>query len=225
MYILGISTINRQGSVALVSQEGTLIAEAEIQDTSSLSRTLVPEVSRMLSAQNVGWDAVRLLAFTWGPGSFTSLRIGLAAVKGLVFGRDIPVVGVSSLESLAAGLNISDGIAVPLLDARKGEVYCGIYSIQDGETKSLLKDFAEKPEVVVELVKKECPDAFLFGDGLDKYSDIFTEFQEAPHKSETAAYQTALLGMKKGKSDQRISLRYCRSSEAEVHKGISIKIK
>ncbi len=166
MNILAIDTSAVTASCALSGDEG-LITASELRNGLTHSQTILPMVSDMLKNARISLDEVDLLAVNVGPGSFTGVRIGVAAVKGLAFTRNIPCLPVSTLESMVyplVGLPIS-GIVCAVMDARRGQVYTATFSIEGGAVERLTSDRA----ISIETLKNELENAkksvFLVGDG------------------------------------------------------------
>jgi tRNA threonylcarbamoyladenosine biosynthesis protein TsaB len=88
---------------------------------------LAPAIEEMMSRNSLSFNDLALMAMVIGPGSFTGLRVGLALSKGLVFGRDLPLVGINSLDVLAAQAPLQNGLVLPVMEARRNEVYTGLY--------------------------------------------------------------------------------------------------
>ena len=134
MKILALDTTAKTASVALVEvkKNGPELTAEYSMKTSGHSTTLLPMIESIL--KNTGNTAadVDLFAVSTGPGSFTGIRIGVAAVKGLAFVNDTPCVGVSSLDALAMGFGEIPGIIVPAVDARRNTAYAAIYT-SDGQ--------------------------------------------------------------------------------------------
>jgi tRNA threonylcarbamoyladenosine biosynthesis protein TsaB len=132
MYILGIETSTTTGSVAVVSENG-VIAQYSLNIEVTHSERLMSTVDRVLKDTGLTITDMDGYAVAIGPGSFTGLRIGLAAVKGLALVTGKPVAAVPTLEALAWNLPYSAYPVCPMLDARKNEVYAAMYRF-DGTT-------------------------------------------------------------------------------------------
>lgn len=137
LLILAIETAGGCGSVALTEggrSTGRLLAEYSLFPRSPHSRQLLGLVQTMLRACTLGWDTIAAVAVSRGPGSFTGLRIGMAAAQGLAFAADKPLVAVPTLDALAAQLPPLREPVYALLDARKNQVYAALYNTarQDG---------------------------------------------------------------------------------------------
>ncbi len=124
--ILGIETSTAAGSLAL-AEDGRLVLEAEIDTSLNHSARLLPVLDGLL--KGAGWKVGDLAAVGvgLGPGSFTGIRVGLAAGQGLAFGCSIPLVGVGGFPALVRGSALKSGIVVPLLDGGRGRIYGGRY--------------------------------------------------------------------------------------------------
>jgi tRNA threonylcarbamoyladenosine biosynthesis protein TsaB len=180
--ILGIDTATRVCSVALV-HERRVIAEA-VGGAPSGPRpdgrrpdhaaTLMPSIEYLLSRAGCGLDELTGIVLTLGPGSFTGLRIGLSTVKGLAYGSGIPVAGISTLLALAARVDDWRGRICAWLDARKGEVYAGLFERRDTTLYRLRPDTVAPPgRVLRDLAAERGPQPWLFlGEGAQVYRDL-----------------------------------------------------
>ena len=143
MLILGIETSTKTGSIALVSETG-VIAQYSLNIEVTHSERLMSTVDRVLRDTGLAIAGVDAYAVATGPGSFTGLRIGMATVKGLALVTGKPVAAVSTLAALAWNLPLSEHPVCPLLDARKNEVYAGVY-LSDGMSLAEIKGDAVVP--------------------------------------------------------------------------------
>lgn len=132
--ILNIETSSKICSVAL-SEEGTVYYHLESEQEMDHSRQLAPFVEKCMNQLNAHEKALDAVAVSMGPGSYTGLRIGLSLAKGLCFGLKLPLIGVSTLELLCVKAMFSlselpdDVLFIPLIDARRMEVYTGVYDL------------------------------------------------------------------------------------------------
>ena len=132
MKLLGIDTSGKVASVA-VTDEGLILAEKSIYTTLTHSQIILPMVKELLADCGLSFAELDGIVCAKGPGSYTGLRIGIAAVKGIVMGcPTLKCAGVSTLEALAWNSAAYRGRIVPVMAARKGIVYCGAYE-SDGE--------------------------------------------------------------------------------------------
>lgn len=127
MRILALDTATAACTVAVADGED-LLAELTLQVPRAHSTRLMPLVAQALEESGIAPSDLDLIAVGIGPGSFTGLRIGLATAKGLAFTLGIPCVGVSTLRALAYGTGAAVGLVVSMLDAKRGQVYAGIYA-------------------------------------------------------------------------------------------------
>lgn len=161
MICLGLDCAGKVAGVA-VTRDGQLLYECFLDRGLTHSETLLPMVQNALSALELTLADVDLLGVCAGPGSFTGLRIGLAAVKGLALPRDIPCAGVSTLEALARCCTGS-GVVIPALDARRGEIYWAAFSLPACER--LTPDAAQPVGSLEEFLKNCKNPVFFVGDG------------------------------------------------------------
>lgn len=175
MLVLALDTSTFIGTVAVL-RAGSLLAELSASVRASHGETLLPHVERVLRLAGVKLAELDLLAVGIGPGSFTGVRIGVATAKGLALAERKPLVGVTSLRSLARGMGHGEGLAVPVLDAHKGEVYCAAYA-RDGhaELVEVVPPFHAPPGEAAQHLRSRVSGErlWLSGDGLDRYGEAF----------------------------------------------------
>ena len=145
--VLGIETATAYGSVALWADRG-LEGELVLHNPRSHSERILPSVQLLLQQKGAVTGDLAAVAVSIGPGSFTGLRIGLAAAKGLAFSLGIPLYGVPTLEALAAGA-AGPALLCPVLDARRGEVFAALFAWEGGE---LVRKASERVTTPQELV-------------------------------------------------------------------------
>lgn len=176
MKILGIDSSGLVASVALV-EDGKLIAEYSTNYKKTHSQTLVPMLEQLKTMVDLDLQEVGAIAIAEGPGSFTGLRIGSATAKGLGLALNIPIVEVPTLHALAFNLCGYAGVVCPLMDARRNQVYTGVYefAVNEDHTYSmgtLLDQSAmDITEVLEHLAHWGKPVTFL-GDGAVAYKDV-----------------------------------------------------
>ena len=152
MRVLAFESSARAASVAYC-RDGELIASAFQASGLTHSRTLLPMAQALLANADLSMDDVDLLAVAHGPGSFTGLRIGVSLVKGLAFARDLPCVGVSTLEALANCMPRQDAVLCAVMDARAGQVYQANFDLSGENPVRLCADRA----VTVAQLSEELP--------------------------------------------------------------------
>ncbi|MDO8494265.1 MAG: tRNA (adenosine(37)-N6)-threonylcarbamoyltransferase complex dimerization subunit type 1 TsaB, partial [Deltaproteobacteria bacterium] len=156
MKILAFDTTTRQGSVALAEDDLLIAEEVENFEITHTER-LLPSIDRMLRKAGWQFSDVEGLAVSIGPGSFTGLRIGLAAAKAFALANQIPLVGVSSLLALACNALPTEKPIVPILDAKRGEVYAAVYVLTEIASLTLAMTVPEQaiaPEKLEEILKQ-----------------------------------------------------------------------
>lgn len=166
MRILAFETSARAASVAVL-QDGCLLAEYFQNCGQTHSRTVMKMAEDLLRNCELTPDDINVCACAAGPGSFTGVRIGVAAAKGFCWGRQLPLYGVSTLEAVAENLRVYPGVIVPVMDARRSQVYCGIFE-SDGKTvRRIAEDAALSLDGLGAELKKLEKRKLLVGDGAE----------------------------------------------------------
>ena len=166
MLILALESSAKAASAALC-RDGELLAQSFQRSGLPHSRTLLPMAEDILRNTETPWEAVDVVAVAHGPGSFTGIRIGVSAAKGLCWGLDRPAVGVSTLEAMAwLALGVGEGrIVCPVMDARRGQLYNALFELENGKPARLCPDRAiAAEELAGELAGMGRP-VWLLGDG------------------------------------------------------------
>jgi tRNA threonylcarbamoyladenosine biosynthesis protein TsaB len=170
MKVLGIDTSTSCGSVGLVDDQG-VIADTLLNLPVTHSERLLAAIGGVLDQSSCTLTDLNGIAISLGPGSFTGLRIGVSVVKGLAFATGLPVVGVSTLDALAAQVAPTSYAICPILDARKAEVYTALYRYEGGtRVKRLTPYRAVRPEELVAQIREK---TIFIGDGTRAYGDYF----------------------------------------------------
>lgn len=141
MLILAFDSTAKAASVALTDGD-RLLADFVCDNGLTHSEILLPMAEDALRRAKKSLSDVGLFAVNVGPGSFTGVRIGVSLVKGLAFGKNIPIAPVSTLLSLAYNLSPMDGILCPVMDARRSQVYNALFRVQNGSLVRLTSDRA-----------------------------------------------------------------------------------
>ena len=169
MRVLGIDTSTHCGSVGLIEGE-QILCEYSLKGKVSHSERVLKTIDRVLEDSGVSIGEIDGFALSIGPGSFTGLRIGASAVKGLAFATGKHVAGVSTLDALAQNVRYSPYLICPLLDARKGEVYAALY--RDTGKRGLTKLAPEMAIKPVDLLGRIDEKALFLGNGVYPYGDL-----------------------------------------------------
>ena len=164
MTILAIDTSSRAASCALL-RDGVLAGEFFIDVQLTHSQTILPMVQSLLANTGIPMAQVDLLAVSGGPGSFTGLRIGIAAVKGMAMAVEKPCVLVSTLESLAWNLAAFTGVIVPVMDARRAQVYTAAFTWEGGRLTRQSPDAALSVDALRQTLAPSPAPVMLVGDG------------------------------------------------------------
>lgn len=208
MIILAISTSSSNASVSLL-EDDKLIKELNISDQRTHSEKLMPLIEELFKTTNLQLSQVNLIACDIGPGSFTGIRIGVASVKAMAEAKEIPVVGVSSLEALAYNVRGFDYIC-SIIDARNNQVYSAIFN----KNYELISDyFADNINHLTSIFKQYKNMAYV-GDGLKLLNNSF-EFDNNIYSRNVglAGYKKFSQGLYTDADN--LSVMYLRPSQAE----------
>ncbi|SHG39003.1 tRNA threonylcarbamoyladenosine biosynthesis protein TsaB [Thermosyntropha lipolytica DSM 11003] len=183
MLLLAIDSATPVAGVAILNEEKVLYEEF-CNYRKTHSETLLPMIDRALKVCACSLHDIDVIGITAGPGSFTGLRIGMAAVKGLSLATGKPIVAVSTLDMLAANvLPCEDILAVPLLDARKNEVYSAVYTFRYGTMQKVVEEKAWGIEELALKIREKKESLFkkyvvILGDGYYPYAAYWQEVLE-----------------------------------------------
>ena len=224
MLILAFETSAKAASVAL-TESGKLLGESYQNTGMTHSQTLMVMAEDLLKAAGRTVADLSAIAVAEGPGSFTGVRIGVAAAKGLSWGAELPCFGISTLEAMVVSLGAFQGYVCPVMDARRSQVYNALFYVNRGEIQRLRDDRA----IALADLEKELKDLpgpiFLVGDG--SYLCYNTLREEVPglvlppeHRIHQRAVGAALLAERKlaaGAAGDGAALapNYLRLSQAE----------
>lgn len=225
MKILALDSSGLVASVAVV-EDDNLLGEYTINYKKTHSQTLLPMLDAMGKMLELDLSTIDAVAVAAGPGSFTGLRIGAATAKGIGLALDKPMIPVSTVDALAWNLWGSGGLVCPLMDARRGQVYTGLYAFEDGEMKILHPADAIAVEQIVEECNGSGKNITFLGDGVAVYRSRIEEQIQVPHfyapahLNKQRAGAVAALGSIKYKKGETVSAEelvpvYLRLSQAE----------
>ncbi len=191
MKILAVDSSAKSASVA-VSENGRLISECFVNNALTHSRTLMPMVENALSQADMSLKDINALCVNVGPGSFTGIRIGVAAVKGLAACDEIPCAGVSTLESIAYNFADEECIVCAAMDARCNQVYTAIFRCEGGKVIRICDDKAITIDELGNELSGYNERIYLAGDGAELCFRAFGEkLSNARLAGENRRYQRA----------------------------------
>jgi tRNA threonylcarbamoyladenosine biosynthesis protein TsaB len=173
MKVLALDTSNQVMGVAVVDQ-GVVLGEIITNMKKNHSVRLMPAVKSLLQEVHVDLKELDRIAVARGPGSYTGVRIGVTAAKTLAWSLGIPIVGVSSLEVLAQNGCRFDGLVSPLFDARRGQVYTGLYACGDGQLENVKKNQMTLLADWLNELKQQPKPILFIGQDLDKHTETIS---------------------------------------------------
>ncbi len=210
MKILALDSSGLVAGIAVV-EDDILLGEYTINYKKTHSQTLLPmldEVARMLE---LDLDTVDAIAVAAGPGSYTGLRIGSATAKGLGLAAEKPLIHVPTVEALACNLWGCGDLVCPLMDARRGQVYTGIYSLADHMPEAVVSQCAVRIEEIIEHVNRlRAPFVFL-GDGVPVFADYLETYCEVPY-----SFAPAHMNRQRAGAVAWLGLQYAREGRTET---------
>jgi len=169
-YILNIETATKNCSISIAKDGETIVCNEIAEEGYSHAERLHVFIEESIAAAGISFKDLVAIAVSQGPGSYTGLRIGVSAAKGLCFALGIPLIAVDTLQSLAAQATIENGLIIPMLDARRMEVYSAVFSSDLESQRNILA------EVITEDSFKEYNETLYFvGDCADKCKEVLTK--------------------------------------------------
>lgn len=225
MKILALDSSGLVASVAVMEDE-TMLAEYTMNYKKTHSQTLLPMLDEMAKMIELDLNTVDAIAVAGGPGSFTGLRIGSATAKGLGLALKKPLISIPTVDGLAYNLCGTEKLVCPLMDARRNQVYTGIYEFSGNELKVLEPQMAVDISVIAEKLNALGREVIFLGDGYPVYAKKLQELLSVPflaapaHMSRQRAGALAALAMtyaRKGKMEAAAEHQpdYLRLSQAE----------
>ena len=200
MYILSIETSTTNCSVSLSKNGETLLLTEDYSNNYSHAERLHVFIDETLREAKIERSQLDAIAVSKGPGSYTGLRIGVSAAKGLCYALDIPLISISTLEALAHQVKPESGVIVPMLDARRMEVYSAIFSSEFKEIRKIEAQILDETSFVEELSKGK---VYFVGNGVEKTKALLNNENAIfiEDKLPSADQMSALAFLKHKKSD------------------------
>lgn len=225
MKILGLDSSGIVASVAIV-EDDVLIAEYTVNYKKTHSQTLLPMLDEIAKMTELDLNSIDAIAVAAGPGSFTGLRIGSATAKGLGLALKKPLIAIPTVEGLAYNLYDIPGLICPIMDARRKQVYTGIYRFTDHQLKVVEDQMAVSMETVIEKLNQYGEVVTFLGDGVPVFHEFIAEKMTVPysfapaHVNKQRAAAVAALGeiyYRQGKTETAMEHvpDYLRVSQAE----------
>lgn len=226
MKVLAIESSAVAASIA-VAEDNQLICEYTTNYKKTHSQTLMPMIEEVCKMINLDLSELDIIAVSKGPGSFTGLRIGVATAKGLAHTLDIPIAGINTLDALAYNMGYTDRIICPLMDARRKQVYTGLYSYEDNVFTNILPSTVVPIEEIIAEIKRLSRQVIFLGDGvapnMDTIKNNFTQEEyvlATLNNNIQRASSVAALGISygiKGETESYMNFKpvYLRKSQAE----------
>lgn len=175
MKILGIESAGKVASVALV-ENGVVLCDFTINGKYTHSKTIMPMLEAIRDIMDIDLSTVDALAVSSGPGSYTGLRIGSATAKALAQVWQVPIIGVSTLESMANNIGETDQLICPMLDARRQHAFCAAYKYEDGKLINVLPIDLRSVESFIDEIKDMEKQMLFFGDGWLNHQRLVEQF-------------------------------------------------
>lgn len=187
MKIIAIDSSGLVASVAIV-EDDTLIGEYNVQYKKTHSQTLLPMLDELKKMVELDLSTVDAIALAAGPGSFTGLRIGAATAKGLGLAMKIPLIEIPTLDGLACNLYGTDKLVCPIMDARRNQVYTGIYQFKKTGSvpfSCVLTALLPQCAVSIDKIAQKCneygQEIIFLGDGVPVFSGKLSELMQVPY--------------------------------------------
>jgi len=169
--ILNIETTTKNCSVS-IAEKGEILSIKELNNGNySHAEVLHPFILDVLKEANLTSDKIDAVAVSKGPGSYTGLRIGVSAAKGLCFALDKPLISIDTLTSLSFSITIEEGIIVPMLDARRLEVYASVFNEKHQKIREIKAEIIDENSFCEYLERNK---VYFLGDGSQKCKEIIT---------------------------------------------------
>ena len=204
-YILNIETATKNCSVALAKEGKTILCKEIAEEGYSHAERLHVFIEEIIAEAGITVNDLAAIAVSQGPGSYTGLRIGVSAAKGLSYALGIPLIAVDTLKTLASRVSVSNGLIIPMIDARRMEVYSAIFTPNLESKRSILA------EIITEDSFSELEETIYFvGDCSEKCKAVLTKenfifLEEIKYPS---AKEMSLLSFEKYKKNDTVDVAY-----------------
>lgn len=214
MRILAIDSSGLVATVAVVEEENEIsktIAEYTINYKKTHSQTLLPMLDEIVKMTDMNLDTIDAIAVAGGPGSFTGLRIGSATAKGLGLALKKPLIHIPTVDGLAYNLCYTDRIICPIMDARRNQVYTGIYTSHEGNVEEVVGQCILPMDELIEKIKQSEKEVIFLGDGVPVFAGKIKE-----ELGEKAFFAPAQMNRQKAGSVAQAGKRYFEEGKTET---------
>ena len=233
MKILAIESSSLVASAA-VTEDDVTVAEYTVNFKKTHSQTLLPMIDQIAAMTELDMDSVDAIAVSGGPGSFTGLRIGSATAKGLGLALKKPLIHVPTLDAMAWNLYGASGLICPVMDARRNQVYTGIYRFEDHKLVTVEAQMAVPMMEMIDKLNERGEEVIFLGDGVPVFAKMIQENLKVPysfapaHVNKQRAAAVAALGALYAKEGKVVTAmehvpEYLRVSQAERERAQKLK--
>lgn len=210
MKILALDSSGLVASVA-VAEDDTLLAEYTVNYKKTHSQTLLPMLDEIAGMIELDLSTVDAIAVAGGPGSFTGLRIGAATAKGLGLALDKPLVNIPTVDALAYNLYGVEKNICPLMDARRNQVYTGIYTFAGGEFQILESQEAVAVTEIADRLNQLGREVVFLGDGVPVYRELLASLMQVPFQ-----FAPAHMNRQRASAVAALAMEYVRAQKTET---------
>ena len=221
MNVLAIDSSGTVASVAIMNADD-LVGEFTIHNKLTHSQTLLPMIDAVFSMSGLRIQDMDAVAVSAGPGSFTGLRIGAATAKGLCQAAGLPIIPVPTLEALAFHMSDTNSLVCPIMDARRNQVYTGIYRFKDKKPHEILEQCAMSMDDLIEKINELGQSVIFVGDGIEVFKEIIQSkltidhsFADPEKRLQRAANVASLASRHEKIPAKEFAPTYLRLSQAE----------
>lgn len=204
-YILNIETATKNCSVALAKEGKTILCKEIAEEGYSHAERLHVFIEEIIKEAGIQLKDLAAVAVSQGPGSYTGLRIGVSAAKGLCYALNIPLIAVDTLQTLATRVKVKEGLIIPMIDARRMEVYSAVFN----------SNFEKKREVSAEIITENSfeditENVYFIGDCSEKCKTVLTKenFIFLDEIKYPSANEMSLLSFDKYKKNDTVDVAY-----------------
>ncbi|MFC4739266.1 tRNA (adenosine(37)-N6)-threonylcarbamoyltransferase complex dimerization subunit type 1 TsaB [Flavobacterium ponti] len=203
--LLNIETATKNCSVSLAKDGKTIACKEIAEQNFSHAEKLHVFIDELLKEKNFTYNNLNAVAISQGPGSYTGLRIGVSSAKGLCYALNIPMIAIDTLELLARKISVSEGVIIPMLDARRMEVYSTIFDVEYTKMRKVeaeIIDANSYSEIDTKI--------HLVGDGIAKFKGVLTDDKFIFHEDVVypSANEMSFLSFEKYKKSDFVDVAY-----------------